>query len=453
MKLARMFASALALVCIHTNCIAAEPTYFDSLRLVAAMREDELMLLAIRATVEKRIARGELKAEDVECLERMKFPEVTDIPARRISEKLTAAEVSDGLAFFQGFTGRKFVRRTELALTGRLRAGSEAFSAADAAALLAFKQQPAGHKLLGLRIGSNAVAMSEAIARMDPVLQDCAYEREVRTERRAAPGYCESRPLASTDHVCLATYVTKEKSDARHEAEIRVNCERDGRLLQSTIENPHPAKPVALRWEEPRQLVILIEDPKMRIVSSTRGESAAQRVRFASRQAGDPPALKCLPRKYESTLETAFPVPSGVAAWRTYRDRDVCHMTSRVPEGAIPGQKGDVLLHFGQHKRPSLPFATTSLVFGAQISQPQRARLFLKHSTSRMDMIAMGNQQLHILEGRAATSLFNTLRSKASQISVQPSVGNTYVIPVSQQDFTFAVHEFEACLKSLGAKI
>lgn len=446
MKFARTVAITLALLGVHAKGIAGEPTYYDALRLVAAMREDELMLLAIRATADKRVTRGEIKQEDIACLEALEFPEVTDIAARRISERLSAAEVTEAIAFFQGASGRQFTRRRELFLTGKP-AAAGSLTATDAAAVTAFKGTSAGRKLLTQRITSNAGAMREALARVDPLFGECAYEREVRAERAYPTGYCESRPVASADHVCLAKYVTREKSTSRHVAEIEVNCLRDGQALRSTIEYSRPQAPVALRWEDPRRIVILVDDPKIRIVSSHSPESAPQRFRFASRQAGDPPVVKCLPKDFDHSLASVLPMPTGVGSWRSYRSNGVCQMTARV-RGGVPGVMEHVLLHFRQQKRPAHPFASTSLVFAAQLFLPS-SQVMLAQGSNRMQLIDSSNQQVHMLEGRAATSLLNALRTQPAQVEAKPIVGAAYAIPVSQEDFAFALRDFEACVKSL----
>ncbi|HVF18397.1 MAG TPA: hypothetical protein VNA21_15855, partial [Steroidobacteraceae bacterium] len=373
---------------------------------------------------------------------------VTDIPARRISERLTDAEVRDAIDFFQGTTGRKFVRRSELALTRGLSAKSEALSASEVATMSTFKKGSAGQKLLSESVGTNAAAMSDALARIDPELQDCALNRQIRTERRPPPGYCESRAVASPDHACLAVSVTKEKSAARHAAEVRISCRRNGDVLQTIVEHPRPQMPIALRWEEPRQLVILLDDPDTRMISSTRSETAAQRYRFASRQARDPAPLQCLPRNRGAM---SLPVPTAIAAWRTYRSDDVCQMTSRIPADSVPGISGHVLLNFSQHKTPALPFATTSLVLAVQIYGTDEP-LHLEYEEERLLLIEGGNQQMHILEGRGAESVFNALRSKPLRIHLQPSVGEPYEIPLSQQDFVFAAQDFETCLNTIGVK-
>jgi hypothetical protein len=436
----------LALLGVHAKGIAGEPTYYDALRLVAAMREDELMLLAISATADKRVTRGEIEQEDIACLEALEFPEVTDIAARRISGQLSAAEVTEAIAFFQGASGRQFTRRRELFLGGMLPAG-ESIAAADAAAVTAFKNTSAGRKLLTERITNDAGAMSEALARIDPVLSDCAYEREVRAARGYPTGYCESRPIASADHICLAKYVTKERSSARHAAEIEVSCTRDGRGLRSQIGLDLPEIPVALQWEDPRRIVILVDDPKIRIVSANSPESAPQHFRFAPRGAGDPPVVKCLPKDFDHSLASVLPMPTGVGAWRSYRSNGVCQMTSRVRNG-VPGVMEHALLHFRQQKRPAHPFASTSLVFAAQLYLPS-SQVMLAQGSNRMQLIDASNQQIHMLEGRAATSLLNALRNQPAQVDAKPIAGEAYAIPVSQEDFAFALRDFEACVKSL----
>src|SRR5687767_8614342 len=119
--------AALLLAACHQQSLAKEPAYYDSLRLVGAMREDELMLLAVRAA---KALRNQPIEQDAKCFDDYEHPDLTDIPARQISEKLTPSEVEDALRYFQSAGGRKFVRRNELALTGKL-AGAQKLSAAE----------------------------------------------------------------------------------------------------------------------------------------------------------------------------------------------------------------------------------------------------------------------------------------------------------------------------------
>jgi hypothetical protein len=70
LSLRSLLMTAVLLAMLNAPSAAQEPAYYDSLRLVSAMREDELMLLAARAA---KLQRGELSAGDAECLDRFEI--------------------------------------------------------------------------------------------------------------------------------------------------------------------------------------------------------------------------------------------------------------------------------------------------------------------------------------------------------------------------------------------
>src|SRR5687767_10918274 len=89
---------ATALLLSAVQSVAKELAYYDSLRLVSAMRDDERMLRLART---ERSTRSKLSDLDVECLDRLEYPEFTAVAARAISDNMTSAEVLDALGYFQ----------------------------------------------------------------------------------------------------------------------------------------------------------------------------------------------------------------------------------------------------------------------------------------------------------------------------------------------------------------
>jgi hypothetical protein len=415
------------------------PEYFDSLRLVSAMREDELMVLVVRSA---KAARNEIDARDTVCLDRYDFPELTDIPARRITDTLTAPEVEDALKYFQSAGGRKFVRRAELELTGKL-ADAEALTAAEQAELEQFKQRPAGRKLLRDRITADTASMEQATTRFDLYAENCAYERQSASERIEPPMVCRSKAVASADHVCLANY-TAQGSGASREARVEVDCRHHGKSLRSEIGMP-PHSPVALRWSASRELQILIQDDNLRIVSSG-GAQATQRFSVAIRKRGDPPVLECLPAR--GSIATSLPFGMAIASWRAHRQPGSCFMTARVPKEQMPGAEADVLLQFRRHQTAALPFATSRLVLIAQIQEMKERPAHVSLGSSPLALIDHGPPR-HMLVGKDAEALLQSLASQPGQLTVQPEGASPYSVPISRQDFDFAYPDFSACLAGL----
>src|SRR5688500_13839473 len=105
---------ATALLLSAVQSVAKELAYYDSLRLVSAMRDDERMLRLARA---EKLTQSKLSDQDIECLDRLEYPELTAVAAERIGENMTSAEVQDALGYFQSASGRKFVKR-ELGILG-----------------------------------------------------------------------------------------------------------------------------------------------------------------------------------------------------------------------------------------------------------------------------------------------------------------------------------------------
>lgn len=444
--------AALLLTAFHQQSIAEEPAYYDSLRLVSAMREDELMLLAVRAA---KALRNEPVEQDAKCFDRYEHPDLTDIPARQISEKLTASEVEDALRYFQSQGGRKFVRRNELVLIGKL-AGAQALSTMERTELERFKRRPAGRKLLGDLVTRQPALMAEAITRVNQHLDHCAYLRHTAAERQAPPKSCRSKPVASLDNVCLASYAAEGSAAKPTRATIDIKCHYHEVISTSQIDLPEPEFPVALRWsrnrEREREIELLIEKPGTRITSDTGGNYKV-RFRVASRQPSDPPVLDCLPvSQDQATLAETLPLSTTVAAWRTYRRPGLCTMTSRIPKEDVPGADGDMLLQFRQSKRATLPFATSRLALVVQIYQSNEVRpLLVDAGKTRLAMIEHAPQVTHMLTGKAAETLLQSLGQKPAELTVTPEGTPSYAIPMRRQDFDFAYSDFSECLTGLKA--
>lgn len=438
LSLRSFVAVTLLLAAIQTG--AEELAYYDSLRLVSAMREDERMLVAARV---EKLRQGRLSKQDLECLDRLEYPEITGIVARRISDQMTAAEVRDALGYFQSSSGRNFVKR-------ELESDAEvSFTAAQRAELERFKQRPAGRKLFRDRILNNAVVMAEVAARVDRQFEDCAYYRQNDVAREIPQKSCQARPVASSDNICLATYAAEGSGRKPRYASVEVNCRTEGRVFTSRISLPKPEAPVALRWSTDRDLEILVDG---KINDSSLPAVSSPRVSFASRQNSDPPLLACVTQTHgRPTLANTLPLNATVGAWRTYGRPGLCLMTARVPKEEVPGADGDMLLQFRRQKPAVAPFATTDLALVVEIDQQSEQPLLVEFGQRRLTMIAHPPQQKHMLAGLTAEVLLEGLQSSAVELAVR-SVGTpSYSIPVPALDFDFAYAEFRECLASLEA--
>jgi len=441
-----MFSFRLAIVAalvLTASCTrepkAPAPEYFDSLRLVSAMREDELMLLTVRSAKASAV-----DAQDRACLDRYEFTELTDIAARRISDGMTAPEVEEAIKYFQSASGRKFVRRSESELTGKP-ADADQLTAPEQAELEQFQQKSAGRKLLQERITANTASIAEATSRFDRHVEDCVYMRQNEPDRLIPREVCKSKAVASADNVCLANYVA-EGSGANREARVEADCYHHGKSLRSTIEMP-PDSPVALRWSPSRELQVLIQNDRLRIVSQT-GATATQRFSVAIRKRGDPPVLECLPAGALHTHPSVIwgmPISTTIAAWRAHRLPGLCLMTARIPKEQVPGAQSDMMVQFRRHQKATLPFATSRLAFLAQITE-QPAHVTL--GSSELELIEH-NPQLHMLTEKDAEALLQSLASQPGQLTVKPEGAPEYSIPLSRQDFDFAYADFSECLAGL----
>jgi hypothetical protein len=294
--------------------------------------------------------------------------------------------------------------------------------------------------------------MAEAIPSVNQHLEHCAYLRDTQNDPHAPQKSCESRPIASLDNVCLATYVAEGDAANRSRATIEVDCRHHGRGLRSEIDLPEPQFPVALRWSKSRELEILIDKPGVRITSAGRSNSA-QRFRVASRQATDPPVLECLPvSRDHPTLAEHLPMAITVGAWRAYRRPGVCLMTARIPKEEVPGADGDTLLQFRRMKHATLPFATSRLAFVVQTYQTYNPRpLLVDLGEHRLAMIQHPQEMNHIISGKVAETLLKNLQQNPAEVRVTPEGAPSYTIPIRRQDFDFAYSDFSECLSTLKA--
>lgn len=419
---------------------AKEPAYYDSLRLVGAMREDERMLRAARA---EKLQRTKLSAQDRQCLESLEYPDITDIAAWQISSNMTAAEVQDALGYFQSASGRKLVKR-ELEILGETQ-----FTTADRAELDKFMQRSAGRKLFRDLLLMNAGVVAEVAARVDRYLEDCAYWRQNEVDREIPEKSCQARPVASSDNVCLATYVAEAGRRKPRRATVEVNCRHDGRVLTSRIALPDPEAPIALRWFMDRELEIIV-DGKVKNAAPPAG--SGPRVTFASRKKNDPPPLECVTHtRGRPTLANSLPSSETVGAWRSYGRPGLCLMTARVPKEEVPGADGDILLQFRRQKPALAPFATTDLAFVVEIYQQSERPLLVEFAQKRLALIAQLPQQKHMLAGMTAEVMLERLRSEPVELTVRSDGAPSYSIPVRGLDFEFAYAEFSECLATLAA--
>jgi hypothetical protein len=419
--------------------VANELADYESLRLVSAMREDERLL---RSALVEKLRRTGLSAQDMECLDRFDYPEITDIVASEINVKLTAAEVRDAIGYFQSASGRKLVKR-ELGTAGEV-----LFTKADQAELDKFKQRPAGRKLFRDLILKNAAAMAEVMARLDRHLQACAYRRQSDAERGIPTESCQARPVPSLDNVCLATYTAEGTSTKPERASVEVNCRNDGRLLTSRIRLPKPEARVALRWSDDRELEILL-DGKIKSAAAPAGSSV--KISFASRGKNDPPPLECVPlARGRPTLAETLPPNVTVGAWRAYSRPGLCLMTARVLKKEVAEADGDMLLQFRRQTPAVPPFATTELALVVEIYQQTEQPLQLDFGQKRLTLIAQPPHQTHMLAGQAAEVALQGLRSKPIELTVRRAGVPSYPIPVRRVDFDFAYAGFSECLAGLG---
>jgi hypothetical protein len=431
-------ASALLLSTVQS--VAKELAYYDSLRLVGAMREDERMLRVVR---EQKLQSSKWSQQDLQCLDSLEYPVLTDIVARQIGYSMTAAEVQDALNYFQSSGGRKFVKR-ELGVLGETQ-----FATADRAELDKFKQRPAGRKLFGGQVLQEAEVMAEAAERIDRLLGDCAYLRKNDLEREIPEKSCQARPVSSSDNACLATYVAEGNAKKPRHASVEVNCRQDGRVLTSRIGLPKPEVPIALRWSASRELEILV-DGKVKNAPSSAG--SGPKVSFASWQKDDPPLLTCATQtRGRPTLANALPPNVAVGAWRTYGQPGLCVMTARVPKEQVRGAEGDVLLQFRRQKPATAPFGTTDLAVVVAVDQQSERPLFVDFKTRMFELIAQPPQQQHMLTGSAAETVLESVRVGPVDLTVRSEDGNRYAIPMRGLDFDFAYADFSECLEGLAA--
>jgi hypothetical protein len=422
-----------------THCVAKDLADYDSLRLVSAMREDERLL---RSALTQKLRQTGLSERDMQCLDRFAYAEITDIVATEIGTRMTAAEVRDAIGYFQSPSGRKVVKR-ELG-----DAGEVPFTTADQADLDKFKQRPAGRRLFRDLILKNAATMTEVNARLDRHLQDCALRRQSDAERGIPEESCQARPVASSDNVCLATYMAEGNDTKPQRGSVEVNCRNDGRVLTSRIAVPNPDARVALRWSSDRELLILV-DGKFRNPSTPAGSSV--KVRFASRRKSDPPLLECVPQmRGRPSLAESLPLNVTVGAWRAYGRPGLCLMTARVLKKEVAAADGDMLLQFRRQTPAVAPFATTDLALIVQIYQQTEQPLLLDFGQKRLALIAQPPQQMHMLTGQTAEVMLQGLRSRPLELTVRRAGAASYSIPMRRLDFDFAYAEFSECLTRLG---
>lgn len=435
----RSFVLTICLVAAGPS-VAKELADYDSLRLVSAMREDERML---RSALVEKLRRTGLSEQDMDCLDRFDYPEITDIVASQISVKMTAAEIRDAIGYFQSLSGRKVIKR-ELGTAGEV-----PFSKSDQAELDKFKQRPAGRKLFRDLILRNAAATAEVMTRLDRHLQSCAYRRQSDAERGVPTQICQARPVPSLDNVCLATYTAEGNATEPDRASVEVNCRNQGRVLTSRFILPTPEERVALRWSDARELQILLDG---NIKNAAAPANSSVKISFASRRKNDPPPLECVPqRRGRPTLAETLPLNVTVGGWRAYGRPGLCLMTARVLKKEVAGADGDMLLQFRRQAPATTPFATTDLALVVEIYQQGEQPLLVDFAQKRLTLVAQPPHQTHMLAGPDAEAALQSLRSAPLELTVRRADAPSYTIPIRRVDFDFAYAGFSECLATLGS--
>jgi len=431
---------------------AAKPTYDDAVRLVSAMREDELIVMALRNSVKSAMrenaTNGKVAERQAQCVDSFEYPSITDLVAVAIATNLSASEVHDAIRFYQAKVGKKTVSRKESELRDKVSSDTDWLSDAEKKELTAFMRTTAGKKLLTDNVTKQPSMAAETLKRIQSHGETCLAQQEVAAMSRKRGRFCESIAVSSPDDACTATYVRSKESRALEQAAVQVDCQSGEQSSQVTIDLVDADVSVALKWEQGNVLEILLPTGASRGQQPKLQQSAIAH-RFRAHTAADPARLACLPLQHDNfSLLANLPLPTTLASWRSHREPNLCLLTNRLARPKIHGWINDGIVQFRRQGTTALPFGKIdlALIVGGPLQTRSAA---LRVDGTVIQMAPSGINKSKILIGKSAEDILGRLAGGGKiDIVVQTVDGSEFTQSLSRLDFEFAYAGFSECLQS-----
>ena len=269
-----------------TQWSAAWPKPSESaLNLVRLMREDEVVLLAVRQAVEK----DRIKAR---CAARLRPENIASAIGSVIMLQMSPAEIDEAVRFFQSEAGRKI---TEIKVSHvRDRVNDDVFDprvldlARDERHTLAeFSRGSAAGKIKSGKIQSHIGIRAEVYDSMS------RCESVLKGETRSV--FCVSTPVSSPNRECEALYVvTRRAGEKLPQTNVHVNCKTESATSASYIadlEGQHET--IGFAWRDDKLLEVLLPAGAKVLRKQTEDYRGAQHFIYRTRKPADAPAAAC----------------------------------------------------------------------------------------------------------------------------------------------------------------
>jgi hypothetical protein len=440
------------LALISCSSAFADASFPETIRLVRSMREDELLMEAVRVKSAQQLKANKTDKRAA-CLVNAKYPYLTDAIAWVISSELTDSEVADGIAFYRSPVGQKQLAQRFQSVRGNSSVGTAVFTAEERAAFDRFLKRPAGRKLLKDRIAQQKAVMERIDERLKLAVDDCMYASEPEPEGSIVirpSSTCTTLPLASPDNACsvqqqVTVYPDPKKMGTA--TSIDVDCTTPG-IGGSLLRYKGKVDGISVKWLGNR--VLEVSAPKGAAVEWM------ARPRDFRVQLKEIPAGGKAPQCWSSSRQTN-PGSKGLddtqvqPFWMDYGDANRCLLTRRMEtEHLGPGRAW--VVQFLRVKSSELPFGTSQLVFFENFStQVHTKSVRLRGAgTESLKLTPGGGVAGFHMIGAPAEDLANKMAAGGDvTLEVQPATGEAFSLPLTRTDFDWAHRNFASCLRAL----
>jgi hypothetical protein len=267
--------------------MTSKPVYVD---LVKAMREDELYLLAYKASLAER-----KHSYNARCVANLKPAHLTKALAWTMTWSLSEQDAGEARAFFETDIGRKWTSRDVTRTEKKLNPDDPSlpvFSTDEMAVLDKFLKASTGEKLLRRRANPEKpvqdTVKAEMLERLDGCTETLAGMRPLT--------YCASASVPNPEKTCSARYhVASVVGSKTRETVVTFHCENLS-MSGTPLSVPGQHETIGLVWHENLRLEILVpagSKPKRSGLPNRYrgGPEFAHRERRPS----DPPPAACVP--------------------------------------------------------------------------------------------------------------------------------------------------------------
>lgn len=418
----------------------AEASYPETVRLVRSMRSDELVVVALHASLARDTGTGKWTKDEAACLSKVKYPLFTDAVALSLAPKLTDAEVADAIEFYRSDVGRKVTEQTYEDLKNNVEGDVfRGLNEQELRVVAKFFKRSAGPKVEDI-VGQSDMQQRVA-ARVRIALADCEYDASDQSKAWA------SSPVRAPNGECTAMkqIVDFAHADIGIETRIQVSCPGFGHAF-TLAQFKGRIEGVGFRWLNGNTIEVI---HPAGTAPSRRFEAKRFKAAYRQRTAADPAPPQCWPQwQGNPSLRVELNELASQPFWMNYVDGEQCLLSKRIEQSQIPGADGAKIVQFVKRSSPEYPFGTTELVLFETVSGSGAKSAVIRGAGLELPMTP--GSGFH-LRGRAAESVLRALPGGRLKLEITPASGSVFSVDLAPTDLPWALPPFERCISGSGA--